>query len=118
MGLLARAQAGDEYAFAELTKPFRRELHVHCYRMLGSAQDAEDVLQETMLAAWRGMRRFEGRASLRFWLYRIATNQCLNALRGSGRRLARPARLPAAPRPQGQLPALPEPMTDTEPTWL
>lgn len=114
--LLARARAGDPDAFAQLTEPFRPELHVHCYRMLGSVHDAEDVLQETMLAAWRGMDRFEGRASLRFWLYRIATNQCLNALRSSERRLARPWPQPAAPG--GQLPPLPEPATDSEPTRL
>src|SRR5215211_2731666 len=85
---LARARAGDEVAFRALTDPHRRELHVHCYRILGSVQDAEDVLQETMLAAWRGLAEFEGRASLRSWLYRIATNRCLNALRDSGRRPA------------------------------
>jgi len=114
--LLARAQSGDGEAFGELTEPFRRELHVHCYRILGSVQDAEDVLQETMLAAWRGIGRFEGRASLRFWLYRIATNQCLNALRGSGRRIA-----PSGPQGQpapGQLPPMPAPAKDSEPTWL
>src|SRR5262249_43413343 len=79
--LLARARGGDEDAFAALTWPFRRELQVHCYRILGSAADAEDMLQETMMAAWRGLARFEGRASLRSWLYRIATNKCLNHLR-------------------------------------
>jgi DNA-directed RNA polymerase specialized sigma24 family protein len=71
--LLARARAGDGDAFAELAGPFRRELQVHCYRILGSVADAEDMLQETMMAAWRGLDRFEGRASLRAWLYRIAT---------------------------------------------
>jgi RNA polymerase sigma-70 factor (ECF subfamily) len=73
--LLARAQAGDGEAFGTLTEPFRRELHVHCYRMLGSAQDAEDMLQETLVAAWRGIGQFEGRSSVRAWLYRIATNR-------------------------------------------
>ncbi len=83
--LLIRAQAGDGEAFRTLTEPHRRELQVHCYRMLGSYQDAEDVLQDTMLAAWQGLRTFEGRASIRTWLYRIATNRCLNALRSAHR---------------------------------
>ncbi len=83
---LARAQRGDEAAFAELTEPYRRELQLHCYRILGSLQDAEDLLQETLVAAWRGLERFEGRSSLRSWLYTIATNRCLNALRDGGRR--------------------------------
>jgi RNA polymerase sigma-70 factor (TIGR02960 family) len=87
---LARAQAGDEQAFRELVEPHRRELQLHCYRMLGSAHDAEDLIQETMLAAWRGIDRFEGRASVRAWLYRIATNRCLNALRDAGRRRHEP----------------------------
>ena len=114
--LLARAQSGDGLAFGELTEPYRRELQVHCYRILGSVQDAEDVLQETLLAAWRGITRFEGRASLRFWLYRIATNQCLNALRGPGRGAARLGQQPHAP--QDKTHALPPPATDSEPTWL
>ncbi len=84
--VLERASAGDELAFRELTEPFRRELEFHCYRMLGSMQDAEDVLQETMLAAWRGLRNFEQRSSLRSWFYKIATNRCLNVLRDAGRR--------------------------------
>ncbi len=87
--LLARARAGDGEAFRELTGPFRRELHVHCYRMLGSLQDAEDALQDTMLAAWQRVDGFEGRSSLRTWLYRIATNKCLDARRAAGRRPAR-----------------------------
>src|ERR1700757_5233419 len=78
---LARAQRGDPEAFDQLTTPYRRELQVHCYRILGSLQDAEDLLQETLLAAWRGLEHFEGRSSLRAWLYTIATNRCLNALR-------------------------------------
>jgi len=90
--LLKRARAGDEHSFAELTKPHWRELQFHCYRMVGSIQDAEDMLQETLLAAWRGLARFEGRSSLRAWLYRIATNRCLNLLRD------RPARA-EAPEP-------------------
>ena len=83
---LERAKAGDEQAFASLVEPFRRELQLHCYRLLGSVQDAEDLVQETLLAAWRGLDGFEERASLRAWLYRIATNRCLNAIRERGRR--------------------------------
>ena len=84
--LLRRARAGDESAFAQLADRFRAELQLHCYRIVGSVQDAEDMVQETLLAAWRSLERFEGRASLRSWLYRIATNRCLNALRDRGRR--------------------------------
>jgi RNA polymerase sigma-70 factor (TIGR02960 family) len=87
--LMSRARAGDGEAFRKLTEPYRRELQVHCYRMLGSFQDAEDALQDTLLAAWRGFRGFEGRASLRTWLYRIATNRCLNARRSASRRPAK-----------------------------
>lgn len=86
--LMTRARAGDGDAFRELTEPHRRELQVHCYRMLGSFQDAEDALQDTLLAAWQGLGGFEGRASIRTWLYRIATNRCLNALRSARRRPA------------------------------
>ena len=87
--LVERARDGDGEAYRRLTDPYRRELQVHCYRMLGSVQDAEDLVQETLLAAWRGLGGFEGRASVRTWLYRIATNRCLNALRDSSRRAGR-----------------------------
>jgi RNA polymerase sigma-70 factor (TIGR02960 family) len=87
--LVARARAGDGEAFRALTEPYRRELQAHCYRMLGSLQDAEDALQDTLLTAWQGLGGFEGRASLRTWLYRIATNRCLNALRSASRRAAK-----------------------------
>jgi RNA polymerase sigma-70 factor (TIGR02960 family) len=88
--LLSRARAGDGEAFRELAGPYLRELQVHCYRMLGSFADAEDTVQETMLAAWQGIGGFaEERASLRTWLYKIATNRCLNARRAASRRPAR-----------------------------
>jgi RNA polymerase sigma-70 factor, ECF subfamily len=106
---LALARGGDEQAFRRLTDPHRRELHVHCYRIVGSVQDAEDLVQETLLAAWRGLEQFDGRASLRAWLYRIATNRCLNALRDGSRRPQA-----AVPTPQ-QMPA---PTRWAEPVWL
>jgi RNA polymerase sigma-70 factor (TIGR02960 family) len=108
---LARARAGDGEAFRELTDPYRRELHLHCYRMLGSVQDAEDTVQETLLAAWRGLGQFEERASVRSWLHTIATNRCLNELRDAARRPA------AAARYQWSAPP-PEPTRRTEPLSL
>jgi RNA polymerase sigma-70 factor (ECF subfamily) len=78
--LLASAKDGDRQAFQQLTERHRRELQVHCYRMIGSFHDAEDLVQETLLRAWRGLQGFDGRASTRYWLYRIATNACLNVL--------------------------------------
>jgi RNA polymerase sigma-70 factor (ECF subfamily) len=108
MRALSRARAGDQSAFRDLVEPYRRELHLHCYRILGSLQDAEDQVQETLLAAWRGLDRFEERASLRAWLYRIATNRCLNALR-DGRRRRQEGSLMAEP---------PEPTRRVEPLWL
>lgn len=84
--LIGRVKAGDEHAFRQLIDPYQGELQLHCYRILGSAQDAEDALQETLLAAWRGMTHFEGRSSVRTWLYRVATSCCLKALRSASRR--------------------------------
>ena len=98
--LTARAKAGDGDAFRELTEPFHRELLVHCYRMLGSVHDAEDALQDTLLAAWRGLAGFEGRASLRTWLYRIATNRCLNVRRSASRRPAEEWNVPGVEPPE------------------
>jgi RNA polymerase sigma-70 factor (ECF subfamily) len=97
---MARARAGDGSAFRRLTEPHRRELLVHCYRMLGSLQDAEDALQDALLAAWQGFGGFEGRASLRTWLYRIATNQCLNARRSASRRTAKEWNVPNVEPPE------------------
>jgi RNA polymerase sigma-70 factor (ECF subfamily) len=98
--LMARARGGDGAAFAALTEPYRRELQVHCYRMLGSLADAEDALQDTMLAAWQGLGGFEERASMRTWLYRIATNRCLNARRSAARRQAREWDIPQVEPPE------------------
>jgi RNA polymerase sigma-70 factor (TIGR02960 family) len=98
--LISRARAGDGEAFRELTEPYRRELQVHCYRMLGSFQDAEDALQDTLLAAWQGLGGFEGRASIRTWLYRIATNKCLNSLRSANHRPAKEWDLPQVEPPE------------------
>ena len=105
--LLARARAGDRNAFTGLVEPHRAELQAHCYRMLGSLQDAEDAAQETLLAAWLGLDGFEGRASVRTWLYRIATNRCLNLLRSSARRQASADPAPVAePTRLGEVPWL------------
>ncbi|MGA3148831.1 MAG: sigma-70 family RNA polymerase sigma factor [Acidimicrobiales bacterium] len=113
--LISRARAGDGDAFGKLTEPHRRELQVHCYRMLGSYLDAEDVLQETLLAAWRGFEGFEGRASLRTWLYQIATNRCLNARRSASRRPTKEWDVPNVEPPEptrlGEVPWL-EPYPD------
>ncbi len=98
--LISRARAGDGDAFKELTEPYLRELQVHCYRMLGSFADAEDALQNTLLTAWQGLGGFEGRASLRTWLYRIATNRCLDARRAASRRPAREWDVPGVERPE------------------
>jgi RNA polymerase sigma-70 factor (ECF subfamily) len=95
--------------FGDRIEPYRAELRVHCYRMLGSLTEAEDALQETMLAAWRGRDGFEGRSSLRTWLYRIATNQCLNVRRAASRRVPETPRPPFTPPPPSRL---------AEVTWL
>jgi RNA polymerase sigma-70 factor (TIGR02960 family) len=113
--LMSQAQSGHQPAFDELIEPHRHELQVHCYRMLGSFHDAEDVLQDTLLAAWRGLSDFDGRASLRTWLYRIATNRCLNARRAANRRSANqwdvPNVQPPAPTRLGEVAWL-EPFPD------
>jgi RNA polymerase sigma-70 factor (TIGR02960 family) len=113
--LMDRAQAGDGQAFRELVEPYQRELEVHCYRILGSAQDAQDAMQETLLAAWRGLSGFEQRSSLRTWLYRIATTRSLNALRSASRRPAmdwpNPDIDPPEPTRLGEVPWL-EPYPD------
>jgi RNA polymerase sigma-70 factor (ECF subfamily) len=98
-GDISSARTGDESAFRELVEPYRRQLHLHCYRLLGSLQDAEDIVQETLLAAWRGLSGFEERASLRTWLYRIATNRCLNALRDRRRQPQEESSMAEPPRP-------------------
>src|SRR5438874_3996139 len=105
---LARARSGDETAFRELTDRYRSELQLHIYRIVGSTQDAEDLLQETLLAAWRGLAQFEGRASVRAWLYRIATNRSLDALRASLRR----------PEDLRRMTDIPEPTRHGEAIWL
>jgi RNA polymerase sigma-70 factor (TIGR02960 family) len=107
--LIELARTGDGDAFRSLVGPYERELRVHCYRMLGSLQDAEDAMQDALLAAWQGLSGFEGRASVRTWLYRIATTRCLNSRRSARRRQG------AAP-PQGPQP--PQPTRLSEVTWL
>jgi len=108
--LIERARSGDEDAFEQLVGPYRGEVQLHCYRFLGSLADAEDALQETLAAAWRGLAGFEGRASFRTWLYRIATNRCLNALRTARRH-------PATDLPPLDV-APPEPTRRGEVAWL
>ncbi len=109
--LIDRARSGDDLAFEQLVDPYRRELQVHCYRILGSLQDAEDALQETLLAAWQSFGDFEGRASVRTWLYKIATNRCLNALRAASRR-------PPVSPPGSYEFDIPEPTRLGEVLWL
>ncbi|WP_225844755.1 sigma-70 family RNA polymerase sigma factor [Streptomyces sp. HPF1205] len=112
-GLIARAQGGDHDAFRDLVQGHSHELQVHCYRILGSLQDAEDALQETLVSAWRNLGEFGQRSSLRTWLYRIATNRCLSMLRADSRR-PRPRAAPSLP--EG---ALPEPAgAGDAPPWL
>ncbi len=103
--ILARARAGGDDAFRELTDPYRHELQLHCYRIVGSTQDAEDLVQETLLAAWRGLDQFSGQSSIRAWLHRIATNRCIDALRAGRRR----------PQPMTELP---QPSRVSDPIWL
>src|ERR1700745_3195976 len=103
---LIRARAGDRQAFAPPTAPYRRELQLHCYRILGQVQDAEDAVQETLLSAWGALESFEERSTLRSWLYQIATNRCLNMLRDRGRRpavAAGPASTPPEPTRYGEV---------------
>jgi RNA polymerase sigma-70 factor (ECF subfamily) len=110
--LLEAAVSGDRDAFGRLVDPYSRELHAHCYRMLGSYADAEDALQETLLRAWRGLPRFEERSSLRSWLYRIATNTCLRAIERRPKRVLPIDYAPAADPHD----ALDAPVED--PIWL
>ena len=111
-GLLTASRDGDQDAFAQLVRPYRAQLRAHCYRMLGSLPDADDALQETLLRAWRGLGRFEGRSSLRSWLYTIATNASLRAIESRPRRVLPADYAPAAD--PAELPA----GTLTESLWL
>ena len=106
--VLDAVRRGDEAAFVALAERYRRQLQVHCYRMLGSVQDAEDLVQETMLRAWRGRAGFEGRAKFRTWLYRIATNACLSALERRRCRIVPPDLGPASDNPRSDLVESPE----------
>lgn len=110
--VLSAVRGGDQVAFGAIAERYRRQLHIHCYRMLGSFDEAEDVVQETMLRAWRARASFEGRSSFRGWLYRIATNACLNVLDRSPRRVTAPDVVPATDDPRTT------PKWDTEIPWI
>src|SRR6185436_13007188 len=109
---LSQIPSLDQYQFGGLVEPYRRELQAHCYRMMGSVQDAEDMVQETFLRAWRGRSTFEGRAAFRAWLYKIATNICLDTLKRRPRRLVPITRQPVSSA------AEPIPAAIMEPIWL
>jgi len=110
--VVTAVRSGDQAAFTEIAERYRRQLHVHCYRMLGSFDDAEDLVQETMLRAWRARERFEGRSTFRHWLYRIATNACLNTLERSPRRITAPDVVAPTTDPRTQ------PKWDAELPWI
>src|SRR5256884_4246390 len=116
--LIARAGAGDHNAFRDLVEVHSHELQVHCYRILGSLQDAEDALQETLVSAWRNLGEFGQRSSLRTWLYQIATNRCLSMLRADSRRPRIAPPLPTAPPPEPTAPAAAPPSLDPHPDVL